>query len=203
MAWTTPGTAVAGEVLTAARWNTDVRDNTADLDTRVNNSGLIWISTTTLTTIGTSGQVISNIFSSTYNNYVLHLNLSAIASGPLTVFMQLSVGGTPNATVNSYVMQRLRVEDTSATVSGVHTADTKWTIANQTGTLPFDPKIELASPFLTRATHFATTSITRGSTWYSTWMDAYHTQATSYDGVKLFTDTGTFTGTLRVYGYKN
>jgi hypothetical protein len=27
MAWTTPGTAVAGDVLTAARWNSDVRDN--------------------------------------------------------------------------------------------------------------------------------------------------------------------------------
>lgn len=31
MAWTTPGTAVAGTVLTAAFWNTQVRDNTTDL----------------------------------------------------------------------------------------------------------------------------------------------------------------------------
>ena len=31
MAWTTPGTATAGEVLTAAFWNTNVRDNTLDL----------------------------------------------------------------------------------------------------------------------------------------------------------------------------
>jgi hypothetical protein len=31
MAWTTPGTAVAGDVLTAARWNSDVRDNTTSL----------------------------------------------------------------------------------------------------------------------------------------------------------------------------
>jgi hypothetical protein len=31
MAWTTPGTAVAGDVLTAARWNTDVRDNSNSL----------------------------------------------------------------------------------------------------------------------------------------------------------------------------
>jgi len=28
MPWTTPGTAVAGNVLTAAQWNSDVRDNT-------------------------------------------------------------------------------------------------------------------------------------------------------------------------------
>lgn len=33
MAWTTPGTAVAGEVLTAAFLNTNVRDNTVALNT--------------------------------------------------------------------------------------------------------------------------------------------------------------------------
>jgi len=31
MAWTTPGTATAGEVLTAAFWNTQVRDNLNDI----------------------------------------------------------------------------------------------------------------------------------------------------------------------------
>ena len=31
MAWTTPGTATAGEVLTAAFWNTQVRDNMTEL----------------------------------------------------------------------------------------------------------------------------------------------------------------------------
>lgn len=35
MAWTTPGTATAGNVLTAAFWNTNVRDNLNDLDTYV------------------------------------------------------------------------------------------------------------------------------------------------------------------------
>jgi hypothetical protein len=35
MAWTTPGTATAGEVLTASFWNTQVRDNLNDIDTYV------------------------------------------------------------------------------------------------------------------------------------------------------------------------
>lgn len=35
MAWTTPGTAVAGDVLTAAFWNTNVRDNLNDHETRL------------------------------------------------------------------------------------------------------------------------------------------------------------------------
>ena len=33
MAWTTPGTATAGEVLTAAFWNANVRDNSVALNT--------------------------------------------------------------------------------------------------------------------------------------------------------------------------
>lgn len=35
MAWTTPGTAIAGDVLTASFWNLQVRDNLSDLQTRV------------------------------------------------------------------------------------------------------------------------------------------------------------------------
>jgi hypothetical protein len=35
MAWTTPGTATAGSVLTASFWNTQVRDNLNDIDTYV------------------------------------------------------------------------------------------------------------------------------------------------------------------------
>ena len=35
MPWITPGTATAGEVLTAAFWNTNVRDNTSDVDERL------------------------------------------------------------------------------------------------------------------------------------------------------------------------
>jgi hypothetical protein len=36
MAFTTPGTAVAGDVLTAAFWNSNVRDNLDDHETRLN-----------------------------------------------------------------------------------------------------------------------------------------------------------------------
>ena len=56
MAWTTPGTAVAGDVLTAARWNSDVRDNTnflyqvpsvqvrrtSDLTSYASNTAITW-----------------------------------------------------------------------------------------------------------------------------------------------------------------
>ena len=71
MAFTTPGTAVAGEVLTAAFWNTNVRDNTTDLRSYQNryatyrftggnitlNSNQTWAN---LPTIGTAGDLTLN-----------------------------------------------------------------------------------------------------------------------------------------------
>jgi hypothetical protein len=50
MAWTTPGTAVAGDVLTAAFWNSNVRDNSIELapffDSRVGYTATLLQSTT-------------------------------------------------------------------------------------------------------------------------------------------------------------
>ena len=41
MAWTTPGTATAGSVLTASFWNTNVRDNTNELYGSIRRLGLV------------------------------------------------------------------------------------------------------------------------------------------------------------------
>jgi hypothetical protein len=50
MAWTTPATAIAGSVLTAAFWNTQVRDNTLFLFDQVQNGN--WTPVLTATTGG-------------------------------------------------------------------------------------------------------------------------------------------------------
>lgn len=183
--------------------NTDLTAHLKGIDNKVVNIGLVYVGSTTLTAVGTSGQVVSNIFSSTYDNYVIHLNLSNVSTTPMSVLMQLTSGGTPNATASSYASQTLRVESGTGTVTGVSTSTTYWPIVEATGTLPFDPKIELASPYLARATHMSASSIVRGGTWFSGTQLGYHTQAASYDGLKIYTNTGTITGTLRVYGYKN
>lgn len=64
MPWTTPGTAVAGDVLTATRWNTDVRDNTSDLRSYQNRfasflrtAGNYTLNSTTWTSIDTTSDL--------------------------------------------------------------------------------------------------------------------------------------------------
>jgi hypothetical protein len=55
MAWTTPGTAVAGEVLTAAFWNANVRDNSESLRAIMANTKSTKLTTATTVTLTTAG----------------------------------------------------------------------------------------------------------------------------------------------------
>ena len=62
MAWTTPGTATAGSVLTAAFWNTNVRDNTNELYQSVRRLGY-QERTTNYTTASTTFAGAADVFS--------------------------------------------------------------------------------------------------------------------------------------------
>jgi hypothetical protein len=63
MAWTTPGTATAGEVLTAAFWNTNVRDNADALYQSAKRLGFVQ-STSSYSVNQTTVAGASNVFSS-------------------------------------------------------------------------------------------------------------------------------------------
>jgi hypothetical protein len=63
MAWTTPGTAVAGDVLTAAFWNSNVRDNTNAIYGAIRRLGY-QERTTVYTNSATTVASAANIFSS-------------------------------------------------------------------------------------------------------------------------------------------
>jgi hypothetical protein len=63
MPWTTPGTAVAGDVLTAARWNSDVRDNSNMLYNTIRRLGYV-TRTTSYTVDQTVIASAANLFSS-------------------------------------------------------------------------------------------------------------------------------------------
>ena len=115
MAWTTPGTAVAGDVLTAAFWNEQVRDNTADLRSYQNRyarykytGGNITINSTTwinMPTMGTasdlvltasSGDVIEVCASGLWNNDAVdgYVDVATVVSGsPVNSF---AADGTPS-----------------------------------------------------------------------------------------------------------
>ena len=105
MAWTTPGTATAGEVLTAAFWNTQVRDNTSDLRSYQNRfatsrrtSGSVTMNSTNWANVDTAldltlgaqvGDVIEVILSAFSGNEAVAFGLDAVtvvSGSPVTSF---------------------------------------------------------------------------------------------------------------------
>jgi hypothetical protein len=187
MAWTTPETAVAGEVLTAAWLNQNVRDN-------LNAVGLIHITTVSFTT--ESALQINDCFSASYENYLLLMNQVGSTTAQ-SVNAQWSVGGTPNSTASSYVTQRLDAINTSVTAA--RQATTAWQIARTVNTLRSWVVAQISGPFIARPT--VAWSTVAGGDNVGQQFFATHNQSTSYDGINIAPSTGTFTGSISIYGY--
>ena len=86
MAWTTPGTATAGEVLTAAFWNQNVRDNLNAVYTDIKRIGYVQ-RTTNYTASSSSFAGAADVFAS---------NISFTADGTSTYRIELFVAELTN-----------------------------------------------------------------------------------------------------------
>ena len=199
MAFTTPGTAVAGEVLTAAFWNEQVRDNTVYLKTEADAVGMTHIVTVPVSAQSTVA--INNCFSATYANY--KIVISSVTSGAAgEIRFRMSVGGTPNDTASSYSSQVFQFSATST--SGGRTTSNYGVVANSNTTLVNLAEAIIVNPFAASPTGLFCGIMRHTSNDAMVALTgASHNQSTSYDGIVLLTNTGTFTGTVRIYGLKD
>ena len=201
MAWTTPGTAVAGEVLEAAFWNEQVRDNSQYLKDEADDVGLVHITTESFTSA--SAVNVNNCFSATYNFYRVMLLLSGASSNGSILRTRLRASGSDSST--SYYFSGIRTYNSSATISSwrgdnVTYFEHGYTYAGRTILT-----LELYNPF--EATNTPFTSVSTGddnATGITTNQIAgMHLSAVSYDGFSVFPSAGNITGVVRVYGYRN
>jgi hypothetical protein len=192
MAFTTPGTAVAGDVLTAAFWNSNVRDNSLEL---FNTMGLTHITTQSFTTASTVS--INNCFSSSYSNY--HVVIEHLSSeAAQTQAVRMRVAGADNTTASSYVRERLL--SVNQVVTGNSTTSDMFNSLAPANTLTSTAMFIFTRPF--EAVDTGILSVAGRST--SIGISAgNHNQATSYDGFSFIAGAGTMTGVIRVYGYRN
>lgn len=191
MAWTTPGTAVAGDVLTAARWNSDVRDN-------MNAVGLVHLNTTT---ISASTWTIDNIFSTRYRSYLLIFEYYATAAS--IVSMRLRTGGVASST-GYYMAALLGNYVTTATASVSNVNDTQWNArighADTGSTSRASTVMTLTDPGYAVNTTINGSFADARTTGQPGSFQGFHNVATAYDG---FTFYGlTLTGVVNIYGYQ-
>jgi len=159
-------------------------------------AGLTLINSTTVTAQSTVS--FNNVFSATYDNYLILMTLSGGSGVDLTYRMTL--GGTPNSTASSYVAQRIVVSSTS--VNGLRITENKGFIGN-IETVRSVTRLEMFMPFKAEPTLVLSENNTALSGGYIYDTHGSHNQAISYDGITIYPSSGTITGNIRVYGYQN
>ena len=137
------------------------------------------------------------MFSATYDNYKVLMNLTGSALG--TLEMRFRVAGSDNSTAN-YNDQRISgsnttlqaVRNTGQTKSKIYEYDTTQGFAN----------LDINNPFLSKTSLIQGVS-NRGNGQTLFIYTAAFTLTTSFTGFSLLPDTGNISGTVRIYGVKN
>jgi len=170
-----------------------------DVEWGTPSSGLTLINTTSFS--GVSSQAINDVFSATYDTYLITCTLTG-------------------STTNAYLGLRLRVAGVDASGSdyvwgfiATNTAGTSFTLASgasattaniaRPSTTDNTFSINMANPFLAKKTIWSGTgSWNDGSTVApAIAQGGAHTLTTSYTGFSLIAASGTITGSVSIYGY--
>jgi len=140
---------------------------------------------------------VDNVFSSTYDNYLLSLDITA--SGSFVVATQLCLSGTPASGATDYRRQDTVGIGSTTTSTGSSTSSTSIGVARNTRTLITST---IGNPAKALATSFIGQQADLDSTFTIRSTAGYHILANAYDGIRLSGFTSG-TGTLRIYGYRN
>lgn len=141
---------------------------------------------------------VNNCFSSTYENYQVLINAKPSADG--NFLMRFRVSGSDNSTGN-YKYAIVGITTAAGGYNLNSTGTTEFRLANSQASLePMCLSLQLFSPQLSAQT-VGTVTVGHdegGGAGYFTF-----TQTTQFDGMSFYAATGNFTGTIRIYGYRN
>jgi hypothetical protein len=195
MAFTTPGTAVAGEVLTAAFWNEQVRDNTVYLKTEADAVGLVFITEATGSTIS-----VNDCFTTDFRHYKIFFSTTATAVTGGLIRMRLRAAGSDDS-ANNYITQRASFDATVSTISRQTNTyfEPVGEVTNQAGS---NSTIEMTvfDPATTRSTGLSLQAQAALNRNFS--CSGIFDLGTVFDGFSLFPAAGTMSGLVRVYGIR-
>ena len=184
-------TFTTGEVLTAA-----------DTNTYLANSGLVYITSGSLSTATTD---FVGCFTSTYTNYRIVITGPQVNSAA-DIYLRLLDGTSPVATDYYYVALGANVATTiqNSFGNGSNEFYTGWTTTSggtstNIGGLVFD----ILNPFTTFRTTFTGSGLSYQTNWKHFTSSGTQGTATAYSGLRISTLTAaTITGTATIYGYR-
>jgi hypothetical protein len=172
-----------------------------DVEWGTASSGLTLINTTSFSAV--SSISVSDVFSATYNNYRVDIVLTG-ASANASDSLRLRVAGADNSTSN-YNYAGIFLRTTAASIPYGNTNQTSFadilphsTNGNEAFTL------NIYSPFVAERTKYNAGGIGQDVTSIATHFQAgVFAATTSFTGFTFISGSGTFTGTIKVYGLAN
>jgi len=163
-------------------------------------AGLTLISTTSFSAV--SSQSLTNVFSTTYDNYLVLLTAFGSSTSTL-ITARLGVGASYDSGANySYAYVGLNRGGGSVTNENGDAVG-NWSMGpstTDTSTTLLSTKLTIFSPFLTKATNFDLMTFSRQQM-TARMGGGTHNLTTSYTDLQLSASTGTITGTISFYGY--
>lgn len=165
----------------------------AKLATADYNPGLVLVASQSFSAV--SSVSVNNCFTATYSGHLIRIKLTNSTSG--YVDMRLRVSGVNAATAYT----RQYISATGATVTGSSVGTTEWSLDGNafSGAALLEVRLEDAAAASATYMHAHTWTVQPRTTV----LGGSHTTATAYDGFSLYPNTGTITGTVRVYGLRN
>jgi hypothetical protein len=159
-------------------------------------NGLVHIETQTASAV--SAVNFNDVFSATYNNYLI--NIQATSAAQSNMSLRLRASGT-DASAANYNTQRLNVDNATITAARA-TGQTAFEIATAVSSGTFVNNFILSNPFAAKNTFMNPFANARllNTLDFSMWT-GNHTLTTSYDGFSVLGSTS-FSGTISVYGFK-
>lgn len=149
---------------------------------------------------------LNNVFNSTYDIYKIIVNVTgATAAAYLSLRLRVSNSDNSNA---SYRLGNIRLRTQSgealfAAPTNNSTSVDLVRMDNFSGT--FDTSIDVGQPFLSQFTTFkgmGTASVVVGTNQgEAQYVNGFFVESTSFTGFTLFAGSGTFSGSISVYGY--
>jgi hypothetical protein len=177
---------------------TSERVTSADINTYLTNSGLVYVSEVSFS--GAASASINNCFTSSFDHYRINISLIGSVAGN-SYNMRLRTGGVDNTAANYYYYGFYWI--TSA-VNLTTTAATGFFLNNRSATATgYDLcTVELFNPQKPVLTTHRVESMETNTGLYIQTSGFYSATTTQFDGFTLYPGSGTLTGTARVYGYR-
>ena len=167
----------------------------ADTNTYLANSGLVYVNSKDFTGSGTVN--CTSFFNSTYDNYKLVMYCSSASSGAQIVETRLLQGSTPTSGTTSYKFYELGYTWAGGADATAGNGAAYWFGFRSTDY--FMGTMELQRPYIANFTTFQTSAVDSAQ---NVSVRGIHQLDVSYDGIQFKVGTGNLVGTVTCYGYR-